>query len=316
MQSSVRIRCRTKNRTPNICLMGFRKFFHELMVVSPFLLVGAITVQARTRVEEFVPAQYSSSMNRKVAAYSEPVRLVENALAKGVSHADPKELRMIAETWRNMSREGSLQPLSPETPEDTTREGIKGQIRKAVDDLSSALQYHARKQLKEGKAFAAALDAVLAVEAMQGFKYSDLYSVGMLSVRQNGAYHLIEEIVPKLNERERKQIAEKVLAVRQFEKPLTELVMAKQRVMMYADTGPNLRAANREHLDLMMKLATAVDGETPAAELETLSQELSQAALASAADSYLPEFRFAFNARRNSVRTWTQVHSALGVRPA
>lgn len=290
--------------------MGLRKFINELLVVSPFLLVGAITVQARTRVENYVPPQYSVAMNRKVAAYSEPVRLVETAVADGFASINEHDVRRIGQTWRNMSRDGSLQPLLPETPDDTTREGIKGQVRRAADNLASALQYLAKKSAKKGDAYAAAMDAILSIEAIQNFKYSDLYSLGMLSVRQKGAFDILESVGPRLNSSQRAEVQARLHAIRQSEKPLADLVMAKQRVLLVSNV-PGGRSASTRQLDLMLQMANAVDEGIATEALKPVLEELRVSAKADDINSFLPEFRFAFNARRNIAKGWSQVHQAL-----
>lgn len=293
--------------------MGLRKFFNELFVVSPFILVLGLTVQARTRVESFVPDQYSVQMNRKIIAYSEPVRLVETAVANGFSQADPNQMRKVAETWRNMSRAGTLQPLMPETREDSTREGIKSQIRKAADDLSSALQYVAKQEIKAGRYFEAANDAILSVEAIQGFKYSDLYSVGMLSVRQNGALQIVQSAGPNLNAEERDALKSRLMAIRQNEKPLAELVLARQRVIVQSDSQTQFIGATAIQLDLMIQLANAIDRNDSAESMAPLVDELKRLARSSEGDSFLPEFRFAFNARRNNSKVWATLQSDFKV---
>jgi len=290
--------------------MGWRKFFNELLVVSPFLLVGAITVQARTRVESYEPPRYSASMHQKVAAYCEPVRLVEDAVARGFAYVNEHEIRQIGETWRNMGQDGSLQPLLPETPDDSTREGIKGQVRKAADNLASALQYIAKRQIKEGNAYGAAKDAILSIEAIQSFKYSDLYSVGMLSVRQNGAFDLLEAVSPTLTPAQKAEVQSRLLAIRNNEKPLADLVMAKQKVLL-ANNVPGGRSASTRQLDLMLQMANAIDGGSTTEALAPALEELRRSAKADDVNSFLPEFRFAFNARRNVSRSWIQVHQAL-----
>jgi len=293
--------------------MGLRKFINELLVVSPFLLVGGLTVQARTRVENYVPDQYSIQLNRKIMAYSEPVRLVETALAEGISHVDAVQVRKIAETWRNMSHDGALQPLMPETRDDSTRDGIKSQIRKAADDLASALQYVAKKEIRNGRYFAAANDAILSVEAIQGFKYSDLYSVGMLSVRQNGAFMIVQSVAPKLNAQERAALTRRLMAVRQNEKPLAELVLARQRVTIQGESQNPLLGVSATQLDLMIQLATAIDRNDSAESMAPMVDELKRLAVSSSGDSFLPEFRFAFNARRNNSKLWDTLKNAYNV---
>ncbi len=308
--SSAILRWRGRGYSPKICRMGARRFLNEILVVSPLLLIAGITVNARTRVENYVPVQYSSGLNQQIAAYVEPVRLVEEATRRGAYLADPVRIRQIGLTWRNMTRQGVLEPLHPEMAEDSCREGIKGQIRAAADDLASALQFLAQEGLSEGRAYEASQDAVLAMEAVQGLKYSDLFSIGMFSVRENASLVVLEKAAAHLSPLEKSNIAARLETLRAGAKPLADIVMTTQRVRRTEVANQSPRAMPQ--FKLAIQMARDMDRDFASAQIDTLYAELGKSMLARESDSFLPELRFALHATRNVMRDWSVVAAKLG----
>jgi hypothetical protein len=314
--SSTFERCANEQKRPKICGMGVRKLVNEFLVVSPVVLIGCITVQARTMVDPYEPVQISNELHRKIAAYEEPVRLVEQYARLGHGVPDPDRLRKIGLTWRNMTRAGALHPLPPETLEDSTRDGIKGQIRSAAEVLSSKLIFLAQKEAKAGRVLQAAEDATLALEAVQGVKCSDLYALGIMSVRQGVALELIRSCIPALTEEERQNLARRFKNLREAERPLLEIVLAEQRTRL-ARGETDARAATyaRTQLELMLELANAMDSGRSERRMQQLTDEL-KLELRSAQTTLvetpiLPEFRFAWNARKNALQHWSQIELEL-----
>ena len=292
--------------------MVLRKFMNELLLVSPLVLLGAITVHARTAVNAFEPTQYSPNMNSRIAAYIEPVRFVEKELYGGYYNADSYRVRQVGKMWRDLTLSGVLKALPPEAKDDNTRDGIKGQIRKAADELASGLQYVAKQEAKEKNYYQAAQDAVLALEAVQGIKYSDLYSVGMFSIRQEASVDMLNELAPKLQEHERVLIQERLDRIQRREKPITEVVMAEQRVHRLA--APHSMPIQRDDVAIALDMAKALDaGEMQRA--GDLAQRLSKIAKVSENDTFLPAFRFAWNATRNSMNRWRTLDTTLANLP-
>lgn len=308
MPLSAKIPCKRRSQPPKICGMVLRKFINELFLVSPLVLLGAITVHARTAVNAFEPTQYSPTMNSRIAAYIEPVRFVEKELYGGYYNADSYRVRQVGKMWRDLTMSGVLKALPPEAKDDNTRDGIKGQIRKAADELASGLQYIAKQELKGGNYYLAAQDAVLALEAVEGIKYSDLYSVGMFSIRQEASVDLIRQIAPKLEEHERALLQERLDRIQGREKPITEVVMAEQRVHRLAD--PDSMPIERDDVAIALDMARALD----AGEMEkagALAERLARIAKVSENDTFLPAFRFAWNATRNSMNRWRTLDLSL-----
>jgi hypothetical protein len=309
-QSSAIIRWRRPKKTPKICRMGARRFLNEILVISPILLIAGITVNARTRVETYSPVQYSNSLNRQIAAYIEPVRLVEEACANGSHMASPPRVRQIGITWRNMTRQGTLVPLHPEHADDSSREGIKSQVRQAADELASALLYCAHRSLREGKPFQAAEDAMLAVEAVQGVKYSDLFALGLFAVRENASLVVLNQALPMLSQSERLNIAQRLEAVKEQAKPLANIVIATHRAQRKGmEDFPPLA---RPHFELALELAKNFETDDNSARFRQLYGELGRVTLVRESDNFLPEFRFALHAARTVRRDWTKVAQKLG----
>src|SRR5688572_20900499 len=123
------LRCKWTEAAPNIYRMGWRRFVNELLLISPLLFLACITVQARTHIDSFRPVEYTPSLDQKITAYIEPVRQFEQCKAIDGAEQDPEALRRVGELWRSGVMNGTLKPLLPEAPGDSTRDGIKGQIR-------------------------------------------------------------------------------------------------------------------------------------------------------------------------------------------
>ena len=312
-EGSAILGCKWRDSTPNIYRMGWRRFVNELLLVSPLLFLACITVQARTRTEGFSRVEYSQGMDRKIAAYIEPVRLLERALAHGRSEATG--VRRVAEVWRKEAQSGALQPLLPEFPDDSTRDGIKGQIRSAADELGSQLQRQARLEIAAGKFWQAADLAMLSIEAIQPVKYSDLYAVGVISTRQNYSLELLDECIGNLDPQEKRQIAKRLEAIKRLERPLSYLVMVEQRALMSnTPEGSNDREYRRRFM-LMLTLADCLDSDRTNHMLADLPSEMRKIGKSDQIDEVIPSLRFAWNARRNGNEDWRSIEAQLTTSP-
>ena len=289
--------------------MRFRKLIDEVLVVSPLVFILCITVQARTRVDSFVPYEYSRTLEQRICAYVEPVRMVECLLQKGVMKADSRQLRGLAPAWRDLTAEGVLRPLPPEAPDDSTKDGIKAQIQRAAEVLATSLQYLSRKEAERGSYYMAASDTVLAMEAVQGVKYSDLHSVGMLSVRQSASLVLLKDVASKLTPEQKSNIAARLSKLERGERSLAEAVLAQQRVRRIQD--PVESETESEDVKLMMVLAKGLDAGDVMKPNSKLVAKLLEACQEPRQVDVLPDFRFAWKARRNGMNNLRMVDRIL-----
>jgi hypothetical protein len=277
--------------------------------VSPFLFILCITVEARTRVETFSPPQYSSVMQDRIRAYVEPVRFVEKALDRGAARANAIELRRVGELWAEGSKNGSLKPLYPEALMDSTRDGIKGQVRRAADELAAALQYQVRRAYERGHWRQGAEDAILALEAIQGIKYSDLNSIGMGCIRQATSLHLLSQAIPNLDEASKKSIAIRLSRFKETERPLADVVLAVHRSMAGKSESETLE--NQKQMKLMLDLSRAIESGSADKKIEKLLDQLAWASKNNVDQSVLPDFRFAWNSIKSSSRHLKKVANEL-----
>jgi len=296
---------------PNIYRMGWRRFVNELLLISPLLFLACITVQARTRVESFRPVEYTAGLDQKIAAYIEPVRQFERCRTDGLGNPDPASLRRVGQLWRSGVLNGTLVPLLPETTGDSTRDGIKGQIRGAADELGSQLQRLARKNLELANYEQAASDALLSIEALQSIKYSDLYAVGIIATRQNNGLAILSQCFENLTPEQRKSLASRIGAIKASERSVVDLVIAEQRALSDDRQDHTWTNTHRKRLELMLAIARQIDQDRIKHEIDELPVEMKKMGRSDDTDSILPSLRFAWNARRNGNEDWRNIEAKL-----
>lgn len=289
--------------------MGVRRFVNELLLVSPVLFIASITVQARTRTDSFEPVECSPTMQQRIAAYSEPVRLVEEALDSGITVASPNRLRQIGETWRNMTRQGTLTPLRPEHKEDTCRDGVKAQVRIAADMLAAGLQFCAHSEVEKGNMYQAAQDALLAMEATQGIRFSDLYTVGSFAARDNVSLKILDQAGSALTDEEKRDVLDRLRRIREDAQPLAEIVVAMGRANRKGIPSAGIAPSD---FDLALRLAAHVDRMDPESEFDALYRKLARGIGRANTDEFLPDFRYALNATRNFQKNCAQLAVKFG----
>ena len=313
---SATLRCKLKETAPNIYHMGWRRFMNELLLISPLVFLACITVQARTHVDAFRQPEYSPSMDKKIAAYIEPVRLFEEISAKGLSTPDPDRIRFVGKLWRKQTEMGVLRPLLPEAPGDTTREGVKGQIRSVAEELGAQLQRLARSGISASQFGQAADDALLSIEALQAVKYSDLYAAGVISIRQNSGLELLAQCLGHLSTEEKRSVADRIEKLNQSERPITDLVLAEQRTLSFDEQEANATySVRRSCLELMLSLAAQLDRDRKAHSLGDLESEMKRLGHGDRIDQVLPALRFAWNARMNGNENWRAIETHLAMVP-
>lgn len=309
------LRCNLRETAPNIYHMGWRRFFNELLLISPLVFLACITVQARTHVDVFHQVEYSPSLDKKISAYIQPVRLFEALRAKGLSNPSPDEVRLVGEVWKRQTEAGHLRPLLPEVPGDSTREGVKGQIRSVAEELSAQLQRLARKEISASKFAVAADDALLSIEVLQAIKFSDLYAAGVVSIRQNSGLELLAQCVQHLSPEDKKLAASRIEKINESERPIADLVLAEQRTQTVDDQEASWNQTVRRRIELMLSLAVELDKDRDTHQLGDLESEMKRLGHGDRIEDVLPALRFAWNARMNGNENWRVIRTELASVP-
>jgi hypothetical protein len=180
----------------------------ELLVLGPLILILGVTVDARTRVDEYDPIAYGPILHKRILAYAEPVSEVRKMLFLDPGNVRDARARTVAGNWIRLANEKTLGPLPAAFDRDSMHEGTKGEILLAAEMLCGSLIDAGNSEADCDQYDQAAKDFVLALRVAQILKFSDLYSVGVLSARQRHALRSIEKVIPMLSRRMRTNAAQ------------------------------------------------------------------------------------------------------------
>lgn len=175
--------------------MRARRFIYELFIAGPIFLMAYFAVASRIGVSTFQTPSYSNELNARILSYRDPVCAVAAYSKNPDMHERPVQIRRAADLWIRLGREGSLRPLHMEYRYDSTREGVKSQIRGAGQRLSGDLarlgQEIAKNDPERGVQYC--LDAV---EICQILKFSDPFSIGYFSAKEKAILGVASRMEP------------------------------------------------------------------------------------------------------------------------
>ncbi len=194
------------------------------MIASPVIILGSIGYQARTYQDDFDFQRYSARLEKKIWAYTDVIGKVELANGAYDRPEHPGLVRTAASSWIDQARKGKLTTLEPEYLEDSINEGVKAQIFSACMQLSSDLIDLSKDSQAAGNSDQAAKDLMMAVELLQGLKYSDLTSASTMSARQRGLFRLIRECMPAMSPNAKNEVAARLTRIEKSEQPVEPIL--------------------------------------------------------------------------------------------
>jgi len=284
--------------------------------VSPLVLLAALTVGTRTYVDEFEPVAYDAQLQASIAAYVGPIRSVARILSETQGAERVAAARIVAAEWIERSRRRELRPLPPSDPEDSMREGVKAEILKSSEALASILFEAARDAAASGNFSLAAHDALHALEVSQVVKYSDLYSVGLVSLRQRQVLEFLYRLAEHLDATTAKVVLARLHSFANTERPLLTLVLRSKRNSARADSARSSANGNgEESVDSNQGLNLAsLNGDSGT--IQKTFEALSLSAEDGKLPSYLPEVRFAWSSQSQLERRKASLLNRLQSREA
>ena len=200
--------------------MTARRLVYWTLVAGPAIVLGSVAMEARWYPPAQAPPESTPAQRARIKAYGALVRLTESRLA--VRHASMPELRDLAEGWLAEQRRGILRPLYPASPEDTIRDGPKGQIFAAKRQLANRLTAGAARNLAEPDE--AAEDLARALLVSEVVKYSDLEAAAVSAEDQRRAVAWLASISSGISQARRKYVSESLKVVLARQESLPRLV--------------------------------------------------------------------------------------------
>ena len=216
---------RTQKASEELRRMSLRSLVYKMMATSPLVFLGAMAAQSRFDNDPFQGLSCTPQEQEAISAYIEPVKAA-NGLYQ--TSSSPKQVREVAQMWIKGSDGGQLKALLPSSSEDSMRSPVKSQIQRANDMIALRLLAISEKELVAKKYSDAALDAATALRVGQVIKYSDPLTVGTIGTAERSLLVKIQKITSKLNDVERSQLRNQIVAFKLHQQSLTALARVSE----------------------------------------------------------------------------------------
>lgn len=168
----------------------FKKLVYSLMVASPALSIVTIGLMGRMNADARIILAYEPVFEHKLAAYRPLVGQVQDAMR---TSPKPEVVNELVQRWTAWREDGTLAVLHAQTIDDSSSEGVKGQIYKALFDLVSHGRSNAKHLGKTNPDRAA--DAYFKlVELLELMKYFDFDSVRRCGTEQRHMLFSIDKL--------------------------------------------------------------------------------------------------------------------------
>lgn len=237
--------------------MVARKLILHLMVLSPAMLLSSIAIESRIGFEALEEPAILPESQQRITAYVDLVRQTEQTLGEG-TQATPDEVRRLAQMWIDGARSGHLRSLLPQHPQDSPREGARGQIFESRARVLGFLQTLARAQVHRGEYSQAAQDALRVVWVAETMKYSELYVVGASSMEQRTALTHLLQALPHLPEDEVALVRAECQEVLDRQEPIDKLIQLSRQQFQTGSVGGGAFALSGEDGQKLAAIETMV----------------------------------------------------------
>jgi hypothetical protein len=211
-------------------VMPAKQLVFKSMVAMPALFLAALGAKARMEYDPFEFVSPTPKQNAAILAYrgvvlkSQPVTLDRGA------QYHPEAVRKVAKEWIAEAKDGTLGALIPVSYDDSSREGVKGEIIQQCQSLSSILLTSAAIEANHGRYQESVDDSIVSLKLSHILKYSDYVSVLQFSLYERRALKLIMRSAPSLTSKQGSSLLAQLADVKPSPDALSR-VAASQRVM-------------------------------------------------------------------------------------
>lgn len=220
--------------------------FNKLLVAAPFLVMASIGAKSRSATNQYDFVACSSKQDKEISAYAPVVSATEDSVSSPMS-TDPNVARRLAFRWIEGAKVGLLQPLDPCSFDDTTRDGIKGEIVRANVSVAEVMNYAAEQDAENGKYDKAAKDAMVAADTLEVTKFFDFASLTTCTMVQRRSLSVIHNVAKKLSPDVRSQVVREVLAFRSNDDRLGQMAVNARQELLKHELRQGQDLASIEH---------------------------------------------------------------------
>ncbi len=176
-----------------------RRLLYDFMIASPILMLLALAIDARVTVPSFDVYNYAPKTHAQLLSYSPLVSEIQQLRHDRDQDKVAESARSIGQRWLDGRKTGKLESFQMTNILDSSRDGIKGQIRTNLDVLIATLSSNASFEFKTNTSRAID-DLTLAVGLSQSMKDTDVDSVGYFAMRERSLLRILSEVAMQCDE--------------------------------------------------------------------------------------------------------------------
>lgn len=225
----------------------------RMAVFAPVLAILAVGVRARYYPDTVEPWHANPAAQERVVAFGEVLNQTADVIALPVGEASVGKVREAAQVWIDGAAQGRLRPLHPAFYVDTTMEGPKIEIERAVARLSSTLMAHSDKALAAGKPDEAIHNASLAYQVSEVLRTSDLIAAATGSSRERRAMLILAAALPKSSPAGQAEAEKALTQPRESLQPVVEITMNQRDIWMERYKQPKTSDGVRNYLNGLLR---------------------------------------------------------------
>lgn len=236
---------------------------NKLMAVAPFVLLAGIGVQSRTYADDYQPVSSSPEHDQATLAYRDEVIATRHILAQPTSPDRTRALRRLAARWTEGAKSGRLKTLRPVAYDDTSMEGVRGDITGLTVRLTVELTILGRREHDAGELQTAAEHYLRALRVAEVTKYFDFQSVTKGAMAQRRTVTLLTQLIPSLPEDERIKVADALTELQNGQRSLSDIGILTRRQYLEASAREGRQPLGIEAAPQMVTYRQLFQGDRP-----------------------------------------------------
>ena len=202
------------------------------MLIAPLLVsAGALLARHSVRAEyQFIGA--SSAAHENLMKYQALVGRVSKLERGALVGGEISAYNEIAREWIGAVESDKLKPLNPVASDDTSLEGVKGQIYRSAAIVASRLAADAENRAKVGDFEGAASEAIDAFKILESMYGNDILAISMTNQRERRIFFIISKFLGQVRP-ETRGLVEKTVSSAFAKRDIAGI--AKRAIAQYED---------------------------------------------------------------------------------
>ena len=168
------------------------------LLFAPLLVSGGALIARHSSRAEYEFTGASSAVHENLMNYQSLVGRITQLERSSSAGGDITPYEEIAKDWIGAVESEKLKPLSSVASDDTSLEGVKGQIYRSASIVASRLAADAEKRAASGDIEGAATESIDAFKVLESMYGNDVLSISMTNQRERRVFYILSKFVSRV----------------------------------------------------------------------------------------------------------------------